>query len=125
MNDKKILVVDDDESVLELVSFILTREGYFVLKALDMDTAMNLVRRELPDLVILDLILAKGGGIEISNELKADVRYKNIPIIIMTARTDKEYKLVCKILGAKDYVTKPFDHDDFINRVKSVLGGKQ
>lgn len=119
---KKILIVDDDENIIELVSFILKRAGYAVLEALDMNTAMNLIHRENPDLVVLDLMLSHENGFEICRSLKCDERYKNIPIVILTAKTDREDKFVGKIMDVQEYITKPFDSDDFIKRIKNILG---
>ena len=125
MEKKTILVVDDDKDTIELVSFTLKREGYTVLVALDMNTAMNLIHKKTPDLVILDLTLPQGSGFEICCSLKCDEKYRNIPIIILTADLDEEDELACKKMGVQEYITKPFDPDDFITRIKNILEQKK
>jgi len=119
---QKILIVDDEEEIIELVSFILKREGYSVLEASSMTLAMNIIHREIPDLIILDLMLASHeDGFEMCRALKCDDRYKNIPIVILSAIAFSEYELVRKIMDIQDYIIKPFNNDDFVNRIKNVL----
>jgi len=123
--DKKILVVDDDKKIVTLVALYLKNEGYQVLAAFDGEEAIDLYNRCLPDLIVLDLMLPKISGIEVCTILREK---SDTPIIMLTARTTEEDKLLGLNIGADDYVTKPFSPRELVARVKVVLrrisGGK-
>lgn len=115
----KVLVVDDEESLLRLITFNLNKDGFQTLQANDGNEAWRLIMQEKPDLIILDLMLPGKDGLEICR----DLRKENIttPIIMLTARDDEIDKIVGLELGADDYVTKPFSVKELIARVRAVL----
>ena len=118
MADAKILVVDDDKKIIDLVTAYLKREGYHVLAAYDGQQAIDLARHKQPDLVILDLALPQVDGMDVCRVLRAE---SNVPIIMLTARTTEDDKLAGLDLGADDYVTKPFSPRELVARVRTVL----
>ncbi len=118
---KKILAVDDEEDILELLTFNLTREGYQVAGAATGEAALKAVPREMPDLIILDLMLPGIDGLEVAGRLKNDPNTKNIPIIMLTAKGEEADIVTGLELGADDYITKPFSPRILAARVKAVL----
>src|SRR3990172_183772 len=114
----KILVVDDEKKIVEIVRAYLEREGYEVSAAYDGRSALEAVKRQSPDLVVLDLMLPQISGWDVCRALRAN---SNIPIIMLTARDDVTDKIIGLELGADDYVTKPFDPKELVSRVKAVL----
>jgi DNA-binding response OmpR family regulator len=118
MMNKKILVVDDEPRIVDVVQAYLERDGYRVLTAADGKTALNLARRERPALVILDLMLPEMDGLEVCRTLRQE---SNVPVIMLTARTEETDKLIGLELGADDYVTKPFSPRELVARVRAVL----
>ena len=113
----KILIADDEESIIEVVKIYLEKEGYSVLTALDGDTALELEIAEKPDLLILDIMLPKMSGLELCRAIEREV-----PVIFLTAKTSEEDKIAGFALGADDYITKPFSPRELIARVKAVMG---
>jgi two-component system, OmpR family, alkaline phosphatase synthesis response regulator PhoP len=118
MSKEKILVVDDEKNIVELVRYNLEKEGYEVLTAYDGITAVDLARQDSPDLVILDIMLPGQGGLEVCRILRKETR---IPIIMATAKGEEIDKILGLELGADDYVTKPFSPRELVARVKAVL----
>ena len=118
MADAKILIVDDDKKIVDLVTAYLKRDGYHVLAAYDGQQAIDLARRKQPDLIILDLALPQVDGMDVCRILRAE---SNVPIIMLTARTTEDDKLAGLDLGADDYVTKPFSPRELVARVRTVL----
>lgn len=114
----KILVVDDEKKIVEIVKAYLEREGYEVIAAFDGKAALEAAEQQSPDLVILDLMLPQISGWDVCRSLRANL---NIPIIMLTARDDVTDKIIGLELGADDYVTKPFDPKELVSRVKAVL----
>ena len=112
----KILIADDEESIIEVVKIYLEKEGYSVLTALDGDTALKLEIAEKPDLLILDIMLPEMSGLELCRAIEREV-----PIIFLTAKTSEEDKIAGFALGADDYITKPFSPRELIARVKAVM----
>ena len=112
----KILIADDEESIIEVVKIYLEKEGYSVLTALDGDTALKLEIAEKPDLLILDIMLPKMSGLELCRAIEREV-----PIIFLTAKTSEEDKIAGFALGADDYITKPVSARELIARVKAVM----
>ena len=112
----KILIADDEESIIEVVKIYLEKEGYSVLTALDGDTALELEIAEKPDLLILDIMLPKISGLELCRTIEREV-----PVIFLTAKTSEEDKIAGFALGADDYITKPFSPRELIARVKAVM----
>ena len=118
MPTKKILVVDDEKRIVEIVEAYLKRDGYKVIIAYDGKSAVDFVRKEHPDLVVLDLMLPEISGWDVCRLLRKE---SDVPIIMLTARDDTTDKIVGLELGADDYVTKPFDPKELISRVRAVL----
>lgn len=114
----KILVVDDEAPIMDVLSYNLKRAGYEVVMAWDGEQALALARRELPDLIILDLMLPKLDGLEVCRALR---RERDVPIIMLTARDEEIDRVVGLELGADDYVVKPFSVRELLARVKNVL----
>lgn len=114
----KILVVDDERSILDLLEMILKREQFQVATASDGKSAMALFDSFNPDLVLLDLMLPDANGHDLCREM---TRKRNIPIIMLTAKNDIVDKVLGLELGADDYITKPFDTRELIARIKAVL----
>src|SRR4030066_1975520 len=125
MNSKKILIVDDEVDLVETVRFPLEMEGYRVLVSYNGEDALNKARKENPDLILLDLMLPKLDGYKVCRLLKFDERYKHIPIFMLTARTQEKDKILGKETGADEYLTKPFDMDDLIAKIKGYLKSKE
>lgn len=121
MRKQQILVVDDDKEVVRLMRAYLEQAGYEVLTAYDGETAVHNLRRENPDLVLLDLMLPGMDGWEITRLMRSDVNLATIPIIMLTARVDDIDKIVGLEMGADDYVTKPYNPREVVARVKARL----
>jgi DNA-binding response OmpR family regulator len=115
---KKILVVDDEQKIVEIVKAYLEREGYQVITASDGKTALELALKQHPDLVILDLMLPEIPGLDVCRSIRKE---SEMPIIMLTARDEVTEKIVGLEMGADDYVTKPFDPKELVSRVKAVL----
>lgn len=120
MADAKILVVDDDKKTVDLIKLYLEKDGYQVLTAYDGLQALELARQKRPDLIVLDLMLPQVDGLDICRTLRVRGESK-VPIIMLTARTTEEDKLLGLDLGADDYVTKPFSPRELLARVRAVL----
>jgi two-component system alkaline phosphatase synthesis response regulator PhoP len=118
---KRILVVDDDREIVRMVRGYLEQAGYAVMDANDGETALHLLRRERPDLVLLDLMLPKRDGWELTRLMRADPALAAIPIIMLTARFADGDKIVGLELGADDYITKPFNPRELLARVRAIL----
>jgi two-component system alkaline phosphatase synthesis response regulator PhoP len=121
MKPKKILVVDDEVDLVETVRFPLEMEGFDVLVSYNGEDALNQARKENPDLIILDLMLPKLDGYKVCRLLKFDERYKHIPILMLTAKTQEKDKTLGKETGADEYITKPFEMDYLMEKVKAYL----
>ncbi len=121
MNSKKILVVDDEVDLVETIRFPLEMEGYHVLISYNGEDALNQARKENPDLILLDLMLPKLDGYKVCRLLKFDDRYKHIPILMLTAKTQEKDKILGKETGADEYITKPFEMDYLMEKVKAYL----
>ena len=121
MNSKKILIVDDEVDLVETVRFPLEMEGYHVLVSYNGEDALNQARKENPDLILLDLMLPKLDGYKVCRLLKFDDRYKHIPILMLTAKTQEKDKALGMETGANEYITKPFEMDDLLKKVKAYL----
>jgi len=116
-----ILVVDDERDIVELVRYNLTQAGYRVVSATDGRQAVELARREHPDLVVLDLMLPVLPGAEVARALKQDEKTRSTPILMLTARGEEVDRVVGFELGADDYVVKPFSPRELVLRVQAIL----
>ncbi|KNF09908.1 alkaline phosphatase synthesis transcriptional regulatory protein PhoP [Gottschalkia purinilytica] len=121
MSYGKVLVVDDEEHIIELVKFNLENNGYEVISALDGKEAITKAKQENPDLIVLDLMLPIMDGVEVCKKIKNDKETENISIIMLTAKNDEADKIVGLEIGADDYITKPFSVRELIARIKAVL----
>lgn len=121
MSKKRILVVDDEVDLVETVRFSLELEGYEVLTAYNGEEALNQARKESPELILLDLMLPKLDGYKVCRLLKFDERYKHIPILMLTAKTQEKDRAIGMETGADEYITKPFDMDELMKKVKNYL----
>ncbi len=118
---KRILVVDDEADIVDMVAYNLQRHGFEVLTAHDGSTALDLAQQQQPDLMILDLMLPGVDGTEVARRLKADPQTSGIPIIMLTARSEEIDEVIGLTLGADDYITKPFSMKILLARLNNVL----
>ncbi len=116
-----ILIIDDEEDILELVRYNLEQEGYRVEGASDGESGLKAAIREMPDLVLVDLMLPGMDGLEVCRHLRSNNRTASIPVIMLTAKSAESDRVVGLELGADDYVTKPFSPRELAARVKAVL----
>jgi DNA-binding response OmpR family regulator len=114
----KILVVDDEPNIREVVSLYLRRDGHSVITAADGEEALRLYRQSQPDLVVLDIMLPKVSGLEVCRRIQSDER---VPVVMLTARGEEEDRIVGLGIGADDYVVKPFSPRELAARVEAVL----
>ena len=115
---KKILVVDDEKRIVEIVKAYLEKDGYRVIAAYDGSSALDSARRYSPDLIVLDLMLPEVSGWDVCRELR---RKSDVPIIMLTARRDEVDRIAGLEMGADDYVVKPFSPQELVSRVRAVL----
>ena len=125
MPKPKILVIEDERSLVEVLSCNLEREGFEVLVAFDGQEGLRQAQLKLPDLIVLDLMLPNKPGLEVCRELKLGTRTREIPIIMVTAKAEESDELVGFAMGADDYVTKPYSTKILIQRIKKELRKRQ
>jgi two-component system alkaline phosphatase synthesis response regulator PhoP len=118
---EKILIVDDEKDIIKMLEYNLKKEGFRTVSACDGEEALDLVKEEHPDIIILDLMLPGIDGLEVCKILKKELKTSLIPIIMLTAKSQETDKIVGLELGADDYVTKPFSPRELIARIKAVL----
>ncbi|MGE5544782.1 MAG: winged helix-turn-helix domain-containing protein [Bacillota bacterium] len=121
----KILVVDDEMYIVELVKFNLEKEGFQVIVAHDGMTAIRMIEEEAPDLVILDIMLPIMDGMEVCRMLRQTSRYRNLPIIMLTAKCEEVDTVLGLEMGADDYIKKPFSPREMVARVKARLRARK
>jgi phosphate regulon transcriptional regulator PhoB len=121
MAGKKILLIEDDRDIVELVRYNLEKDGYQVNASGDGATGLAQLRKSPPDLLLLDLMLPKLSGLEICKEIRRDAALNRLPILMLTARGEEADRVVGLELGADDYVTKPFSPRELAARVKALL----
>lgn len=121
MLKKKILVVDDEPNIIAMLKNRLTANGYEVVTAMDGMDALDMARSESPDLIILDVMLPRMDGYKVCAMLKFDVQYMSTPIIMLTARAHESDRKTAEDLGVEDYIVKPFDGKQLVERVNQVL----
>jgi two-component system phosphate regulon response regulator PhoB len=121
---ERILVVDDEEDLLELVNYNLSKEGYRVSCVVTGEDALAEARKSLPDLIVLDLLLPHVDGLEVCRLLKSDPNTKQIPVIMLTAKSEEADVVSGLELGADDYLTKPFSPRVLLARIKAILRRK-
>ena len=121
MKKTKIAVIEDEVDILEVINYNLSKEGFDVCSALDGEEGLALIKKEVPDLVLLDLMLPGLDGIEICRKLKTDYSTRSIPIIMVTAKGEESDIVLGLGMGADDYMVKPFRPRELIARIRSVL----
>lgn len=121
MSKKKILIVDDEVDLVETIRFPLEKEGFTVLVSYDGEDALDQARKEKPDLILLDIMLPKLDGYKVCRLLKFDEQYKHIPILMLTARTQERDRIIGMETGADEYITKPFELEELLEKVRSYL----
>lgn len=121
MQNKQIVVVEDEPDILEVLCYNLEREGLKVFKSLDGAEGLALIKQKIPDLVLLDLMLPSMDGLEICRQLKANPLTQDIPIIMVTAKGEESDVVLGLGIGADDYIPKPFSPRELIARVKAVI----
>ena len=118
---KKILIVDDDHTIVELLSRVLGREGYQICTAFDGEEALFQLGAEHPDMILLDLNLPKLPGEEVCKQVRANEKTKDLPVIMITAKISESEKIIGKVIGANHYITKPFNINDLISIVDDTF----
>ena len=116
-----ILVIDDEPDLLELVEFNLKKDGYETIVAKNGQAGLEIAQKHLPDLIVLDLMMPGIDGLEVCRQLRADSRTRQIPMIMLTAKSGEADRIVGLELGADDYVTKPFSPRELVARVRALL----
>lgn len=117
----RVLIVDDEKDIVEIISYNLEKEGFSTLKAYDGEAALKSVRTQKPDLLILDLMLPKMNGLDVCRAIRHAPETASLPIIMLTAKSDEVDKVTGLEVGADDYVTKPFSIRELTARVRSLL----
>ncbi|MEQ8287962.1 response regulator [Thalassospira sp.] len=117
----KVLIAEDEETIVESLSFLMEKEGYEVSVATDGQTAIKMIARDIPDMVLLDVMMPGCDGFEVVRAARADPRTKRIPIMMLTAKTREVDRRKGLELGVDDFVTKPFSTRDVVARVKALL----
>lgn len=118
---RKILVVDDEPVLVETIAYNLEQAGYLVITAADGMSALEAVRREAPDLIILDIMLPEMDGLEVCRQLRRQDSTATVPIMVLTAKSEEIDKVLGLEIGADDYVTKPFGRRELLARVRALL----
>ena len=116
---KKVLIVEDEQNIVDILSYILTKEGYDTLEALDGPTGLQLALEQNPDLVLLDLMLPGMSGFDVCRQIRQ--AGSTVPIVMLTAREEEDDKVLGLELGADDYITKPFKNRELMARVKANI----
>jgi two-component system, OmpR family, alkaline phosphatase synthesis response regulator PhoP len=117
----RILVIDDEKDLIELVRYNLEKEGFIVRSAQDGESGLSAARKELPDMILVDLMLPGMDGLDVCRSLRSDSRTARIPLIMLTAKSAESDRILGLELGADDYVTKPFSPRELLARIKAVL----
>lgn len=117
----RILIVEDEPSIAELIAINLTHAGYEVEKVMQTDIAQGAIKERLPNLIILDWMLPGKSGVQFAKELRANERTRGLPILMLTAKSEEADKIMGLDSGADDYVTKPFSPKELIARVRALL----
>jgi DNA-binding response OmpR family regulator len=121
---KKIMIIDDEPDSVKLVTIRLKSAGYDVISSTTCDDALRMLETELPDLILLDVIMPGKDGYELCNEIKSEEKMRHIPIILFTAKADQKshLKTNAEFIAADDYILKPFDPANLLEKIKSFIG---
>jgi CheY-like chemotaxis protein len=123
MTQETILIVDDNESVLESLTFQLAGSGYRTIQASDGLAALDKATEERPALILLDLMMPGLSGFEVLERMQEDPQLSTIPVIVVTVLDDEHSQAWCLKLGARGYVTKPYDYDELLETIRDTLTG--
>jgi len=118
---KRVIVVDDDKEIQEIVTFVLNRNGFEVAVASNGQQLQRLLATQVPDLIVLDVMMPGQNGYEIFSALRSDLRTQQVPVIIMTAHAENIYERISVDLGAADHITKPFHPLDLVEKICKLL----
>ncbi|RUO52303.1 MULTISPECIES: phosphate regulon transcriptional regulator PhoB [Pseudidiomarina] len=118
---RKILIVEDEAPIREMLSFVMEQHGYQAVEANDYQVALEKIVEPFPDMILLDWMLPGGSGIQLAKKLKSDDFTRSIPIIMLTARGEEEDKVRGLEVGADDYITKPFSPKELMARMRAVF----
>src|SRR5437763_7977195 len=118
---KRIFVVDDDKEIREIVTFVLKRNGFEVAVACNGDQLQHLLVQQIPDLIILDVMMPGEDGYRIFSSLRNNLHTRHVPVVIMTAHTEDIFERISVDLGAAEHITKPFHPFELVERVKALL----
>lgn len=121
---KRILIVEDEQNLVELLKFRLEVNGYSIETAFDGEEGLSKISTVKPDLVILDLMIPKIDGYKVLERAKADPKTKDIPVIVLTARTQNKDMEQARALGADSFMTKPFEPNQLLSEIKKLLGNR-
>ncbi len=121
-NKQQILIVDDESPIREMISYALNAAGFTALHANDAEQAMSLVDDKIPDLILMDWMLPGISGLELSRSLRHFKKTRNIPILMLSARSEDEDRLKGFKAGVDDYMAKPFSTKELVTRIKALLG---
>ncbi|MEK7280712.1 MAG: response regulator transcription factor [Nitrospirota bacterium] len=121
MKNKRILIIEDEQDIVRLLTHYLQKEGYTLQTATDGVSGLQLARKDIPHLIILDLMLPEMEGLEVCKRLRMDHKTSALPIIMLTAKGEESDKIIGLELGADDYITKPFSPKELVARVKALL----
>lgn len=123
MNERpKVLIAEDEETIVESLSFLMEKEGYDVSVATDGQTAISMITRNVPDMVLLDVMMPGCDGFEVVRAMRGNANTRLIPIMMLTAKTREVDRRKGLELGVDDFVTKPFSTRDVVSRVRALLG---
>ena len=124
-SDKRVVYIEDEQEMIDLVRLILSRKGFEVVGAGGGREGLDAVRRELPDLVLLDLMMPDMDGWDVYQQMKADERTRSIPVIVVTAKTQSIDKVLgLHIAKVDDYISKPFSPQELVDSVEKVLASR-
>ena len=121
----KILIVDDEKDIADLIAYNLEREGFATIKVYDGGSVLKTVKAQKPDLIILDIMLPHMNGLDICRAIRANPETAHLPVIMLTAKTDEVDKVIGLEIGADDYITKPFSLKELVARVRTILRRSQ
>lgn len=122
MQDKRVLLIEDEPNIIEAIRFILSRDGWRVDTHSDGKTALEAVLTRSPDLVILDVMLPNRSGYDVLNDIRADAAIKDVPVLMLTARGQKKDRELAEKLGASRFMTKPFSNGEILDTVRELAG---
>jgi two-component system phosphate regulon response regulator PhoB len=117
----RVLIVEDETAIREMLGYALMKEGYEISEACDVEEARALIKEGIPDLILLDWMLPGISGVDYARRLRADAKTTNIPIIMLTAKSEEEDKIRALDTGADDYITKPFSTKELLARIRAVM----